>query len=511
MSGAPPPPTPSRDRRLVAAVGLVTLAALVRVVLAAVLTLPPDETYYWDWSRHLAGGYFDHPPAIAVLIRAGTAAFGVSPLGVRSTSLVAGWLAALCLVLLARRLGGNRAALIAAVAITCLPLAAAGLILATPDAPLLCAVSATLLALDRALAAEPGSRRALAWWLAAGLVLGLAFVAKYNAVLVALGALLALLAVPALRRQLRTPGPYLGLGLALLIFVPVVLWNAGHGWASFRFQLGHGLGRGHGSPLSREASLIGGQLGLVSPILFGLLAVAVWRALRSREPRQVMLGAIAATVFLFFCVSAWRRPAEANWQAPAYIPALALLAIQPLSNAWRRWLIAACALAAAMVAVMYVQAVVPILPISANDDPTARGTGWDTLAVAVQRVATAESARSGRRTWLGGDRYQEASEIAFHLRDHPETFALNLGGRPNQYDFWPGFPDRARRGDGLVLALEVQSADTLDAVVRKLLPYFDGARYVGIVDLRRGSELRTRRRVWALEGWRGGWPQAAPP
>ena len=52
---------------------LITLvAALVRFVFAERLPLFPDETYYWDWSRHLAAGYFDHPPAIAVLIRAGT-------------------------------------------------------------------------------------------------------------------------------------------------------------------------------------------------------------------------------------------------------------------------------------------------------------------------------------------------------------------------------------------------------------------------------------------------------
>ena len=52
---------------------IVTAAATaIRLVLAAMLPLFPDETYYWDWSRHLSAGYFDHPPAISVLIAAGT-------------------------------------------------------------------------------------------------------------------------------------------------------------------------------------------------------------------------------------------------------------------------------------------------------------------------------------------------------------------------------------------------------------------------------------------------------
>ncbi|HTK46544.1 MAG TPA: hypothetical protein VL328_01030, partial [Gemmatimonadaceae bacterium] len=91
----------------------VTAAAwLVRVAFAARLPLFPDETYYWDWSRRLAGGYFDHPPMIAVLIRAGTAlgsalGAGPLPLAVRFFPVLAGGLAGLAAVAIARRLAGD--------------------------------------------------------------------------------------------------------------------------------------------------------------------------------------------------------------------------------------------------------------------------------------------------------------------------------------------------------------------------------------------------------------------
>jgi len=491
------------------AVCIVTVAAVVRGVFATIITLPPDETYYWEWSRHLAGGYFDHPPAIAVLIRLGTLLLGNGPLGVRIGSVCAGWGASLLLVLLARRLAGDRAAVIAAVALCCMPLAAAGLVLATPDAPLLFAFTLALLALDHAISAEPGSRAASRWWLLAGVALGLAFVSKYNAVLLPVGVCIACVAMAPLRRQLRTAGPYLASVVALLMFAPVVVWNARHQWVSFRFQLGHGFAEGHGTPLSREASLIGGQLALVSPVLFALFAIVVVQAIRSGEPRRAMLGVVSATVFLFFCVGAWRHPAEANWQAPAYVPAVALLAVhvtETRARAWSRWAAAGCALGALMAAAIYVQSIVPVLPITARDDPTARGTGWDALAVRMQNLAHTEAARTGTRVWLGGDRYQEASELAFHLPSHPETFSLNLDSRPNQYDLWPGFPDRAHRGDDLILAFEIRSADSVGPVVRRLRPFFDDARFLALVELRRGAEVRTRRRVWLLEGWHGSWP-----
>ncbi len=42
-----------------------------------------DEAQYWDWSKHLAWGYFSKPPLIAGLIWLSTAVFGSSELGVK--------------------------------------------------------------------------------------------------------------------------------------------------------------------------------------------------------------------------------------------------------------------------------------------------------------------------------------------------------------------------------------------------------------------------------------------
>ncbi|MDB4883213.1 MAG: putative rane protein, partial [Gemmatimonadetes bacterium] len=103
-----------------AALGVTAAAALVRLLFAALLPLFPDETYYWDWSRHLAGGYFDHPPMIALLIRAGTATAslfgaGPSPFSIRFFPIVAGAVASLAAAGIARRIAGDRAARTAAI------------------------------------------------------------------------------------------------------------------------------------------------------------------------------------------------------------------------------------------------------------------------------------------------------------------------------------------------------------------------------------------------------------
>jgi 4-amino-4-deoxy-L-arabinose transferase-like glycosyltransferase len=489
------------------ALAIVTAAAIVRLVLAAVIPPPPDETYYWEWSRHLAAGYFDHPPLIALAVRAGTALFGTTPLGLRLVPVLFGWGATLCAVLLARRLGDGDAGVRAAAIVACMPLAAAGLILATPDAPLLFFVAATLLALDHAVSAPPGGKRATLWWLVAGVALGGALLSKYNAALVPAAVLLAFLVVPSLRRQLATPGPWLAVLLALVLFLPALAWNARHGWVSFRFQSAHGLGRSGGSPVERELSLLAGQLALVSPVLLVLFAAVAVRALRAGAPRERLLAVVASVIFLFFCASALRAPAEANWQAPAYAAAIVLAAVLGGTGAWERWLGIGCAVGAVMVLATYVQAVHPMLPVAASDDPTARGAGWHALARQVGAVADSVHAATGARVWIAGDRYQEASEIAFHLPDHPPVLSLNLGSRANQYDVWPGFPARARAGDALVLVIPPETRGRPDRVVTLLRPYFRHVAFVAPADLLRGGELRDVRRVWVLDGWTGGWPR----
>src|SRR5919108_2731815 len=96
------------------AIAVVLVSTLVRLVIATFTPLFPDETYYWKWSGRLAAGYFDHPPAIAWLIHAGTLIDGDTPLGVRVGPVLVGGIATLVLCAAARRLGGNRGALITA-------------------------------------------------------------------------------------------------------------------------------------------------------------------------------------------------------------------------------------------------------------------------------------------------------------------------------------------------------------------------------------------------------------
>jgi 4-amino-4-deoxy-L-arabinose transferase-like glycosyltransferase len=142
---------------------------LVRGAVAGLTPLSFDEAYYWLWSRHLAFGYLDHPPLIALVIRAGTAVFGNTSFGVRFVpwllSAAASWAVWRAGMLI---LGNAYAGALAALFFNLMPMIGIESLAATPDAPGIAAAAFVLLSLAKI--AETGNG---AWWIAAGVAAGL--------------------------------------------------------------------------------------------------------------------------------------------------------------------------------------------------------------------------------------------------------------------------------------------------------------------------------------------------
>ena len=506
---------------------IIAGATVVRLLLGAIVPLFPDETYYWEWSRNLASGYFDHPPVIALLIRAGTFVFGNTSLGVRVLSILAGTGCAIAVARIARALGGDAAGRLAAVIFAVVPIVAAGSVLATPDAPMLCAVAWALYAVLRALGVPerahdddaPADQVAtLRWWIVAGAAIGIAMSSKYTSVFVPVGVALAFIFHGKLQNRFGQAGPYVAVGIASLLMVPVLFWNATHDWVSFAYQLSHGLGAPKGGALSaanRELELVGGQMALVSPILFFFAVRAIRDAVRfSEEGFRLVLGLACIVPIAFFIYSATRRSVEANWPAMAWVTAVALLASDPPhSPRMRAWLGRGIILAAGLSAIIYVHVIVPIIPgLPASRDQVAKAYGWDLVAATIQRKRA--GIRLGRgdgtpATFIGAERYQDASEIAFHLPEHPTVYSLNLTGRANQYDLWPKFYDEAPLGSTLILVLDDERTEP--RVIRKLSCCFARIDESEGVMLMRGASLVEKKRVWILFGKKDGVPPRDQP
>jgi 4-amino-4-deoxy-L-arabinose transferase-like glycosyltransferase len=365
-----------------AALVLLLILSLARLAAAALTPLSPDEAYYWVWSRALAGGYPDHPPMVALWIRAGCWLAGDNPLGVRLLGPVA---AALGSVLLAQAgedlLPGRNAGLVAAALMNATLLFGIGAVTMTPDTPLLFFWTAALWALGRLLATgRPG------WWLVAGLATGLALDSKYTAALLPAGVLVWVVAVPSLRPWLRRPWPWLAAGLALLLFTPVLAWNAGHGWISFAKQGARTGDWQPGRALQFVGELLGGQIGLATPVLAVLFGAGLVVALRNglrREPGWTLLVALTILPALVFLEHALGDRVQANWPSVMY-PATAIAAAG-LGGRWTALRKPGIALGLGLTLLVWVQGAAAPLPLPMQADPTLmRVGGWDGLAADVE-------------------------------------------------------------------------------------------------------------------------------
>jgi hypothetical protein len=244
------------------------LVTVLRAVAAFRVPLTGDEAYYWEWSRRLAFGYVDHPPAVAWTIRA-LAWLGSTPGVVRIGFVLCGAVAMLAGAAAATRLAGGdrRAGAVTALAFALTPLFSLAFTSATPDGPFL---AAWTLAMWFAIRAFGEGRRSDYVFL--GLALGGALLARMFSFALVFGMVMYALAPS--RRHLWREGFGLSLAIAALAFAPFVWWNATHHWVTFDFTF---LGRHvRAFRLTRPLELYAEQAAAYSPGLFvGALIVAL--------------------------------------------------------------------------------------------------------------------------------------------------------------------------------------------------------------------------------------------
>jgi len=397
-----------RDTQLVAA---LTAVFALRLAAGALLPLSADEAYYWLWSRHLSAGYFDHPPAIAFVIRLGTALFGDTPFGVRVVgillSFVASWFVWRAGAIL---ISDEKAGALACLFFNLTLMTAVETLAATPDSPSIFAAAALVWALAKV--EQKGDGR---WWIVAGAAAGIGLLSKYTALFLGAGAAVWLVACPAMRRWLVSPWPYLSALVAALIFLPNLLWNASHGWASFAFQ----FGRVEASRFTLRylAEFLGAQFLLATPFLF-LLGVMGVAAADWRDQRRALIGAILWPSIAYFAWHSLHDRVQGNWPCflyPLFAIAAADAALRVDWTAWRaplaRW---SARLAVPVAAVLLLagtaQALLGVVPMG-RKDPLARllAVGFPQVVEKVESVR----AKAGADAILTSD-YATAAWFAFY-------------------------------------------------------------------------------------------------
>ena len=406
---------------------LILAAAAARIGFGWALGLGVDESYMVAAGRSLQLGYFDHPPASWWLSWGAAHLLGSeAPIVVRAPFIALFALSTWLMYRLGSAVADERSGFWAAFLLNLSPVF--GITTGTwvlPDGPLDCALLAAALCLLRAL-----ERGAVGWWIGAGVCAGLALFSKYSAVLTIAGAGLYLLSSREHRHWLARPGPWLASVVALLVFSPVLIWNAQHGWTSFSFQGERAIGA-HVRPFAPLVTLAGEALFVLPWIWLPMMAVFVAAIRRGPDAwRSWLLCCLAAPPIIGFAlISAWSsQRALFHWAAPGYLMLFPLLGSAVASRInWtvvRRLLIGTAAFAMASVAVIATQVrwewLQPVMAAFARRDPTIEAIDWTSLRddLAARNLLRPE-------TIVGVPNWRDTGKIAYALGWDVTTICLN--------------------------------------------------------------------------------------
>ena len=387
----------------------LTAWTLLNLFQAANTVLLNDEAYYWAYSNFLAWGYFDHPPMIAALIKAGFFLFH-NELGVRFFILI---LNALTIVIIYNLLPRRNDILFYAIVCSIAVLQIGGFI-AVPDIPLIFFVSLFFLVYKNFLASFSWRNTILL-----GIVMALMLYSKYHGVLVIL---FTIISNPSLLKNTKA---YVAVLIGALLFVPHLYWEYQHGFPSIQYQL---FERNESTyRLKKVIEYVEGQVLFAGPLMGWLL---LWGAFvyRSENLFERALKFSMIGIYVFFLFSNLKGKVEANWTVPLLIP-LIVLSHQYFydKKIWQRILIFTVPISLALVFFLRFYLISDNKFIKTlNTNEFEQNKKWS------QQIKSF----SGGLPVVFIDSYQKASKYWFY--SGVESFSLNTPKyRRNNYNFWP--------------------------------------------------------------------------
>lgn len=413
----------NRHRLLLTAVVIILL---LRIFFIGAMGLMPQDAYYFFYSQHPALSYYDHPPAIAWVLRFFTTVFGQNVLVIKLADSVITFLSILAFYYFAgcflshHRVRAAVLLLFSTLMITILSL------VSTPDTPLILCWTVALLCLYHAI-----FRGKNGYWLLAGICMGLAFDSKYTAIFLPAGTLLFLLLSKQYRRLLLTPWPWLSGLLFIATITPVIVWNVENHFASFAFQSASRMDDIDKQTFSitNFLGVVGHQSGILMPVLFFSLLFLLYKVIRkykarfSRMPAQTLfLLCFFVPLFVsFFCISFvyW---VKLNWMMPSYISGIVLLSIY-IKERWIRY-----QLIFSLIVHVVLSVEVLFYPVPVKSDDT--WVGWRSLADQVKSLQQ----RYPNTFIFSADDYKTSAVLNFYLDEM--VYAKNIiGERALQFDY----------------------------------------------------------------------------
>lgn len=390
------------------------LSLFLNLLQAHLTGLHPDEAYYWVYAQFLDWGYFDHPPMVALFIKAGYSLLN-NPLGLRLFTVLSNTLSLYLLWLIVKKYGVHIQLFI--ITVSSVLLFHVYSFITTPDVPLFF-FSVLFLYVYQIYLKEDKIK----WALALGIICAGLMLSKYHGILLILFVLLSNL------KLFTRKSFYVTIILGIVLCLPHLYWQYLNGFPSLFYHLIDRSAKAYKFVYSSQYFI--DQLLMMGPLVGWLFFYYGYKLKTQEDLFLRALKFVVYGVFAFFFISTFKGRVQAQWPLIEFIALFILGYVYAVQNlaAFRkfRWLFAVnifLILIARFVVMGYIPALNKIKFVASFQN-------YETWAQEIKAEAKGYSV-------IFEDGFQEPSFYNFYTQSLNGVAYNSINYRQTQYDLWP--------------------------------------------------------------------------
>ena len=404
----------------------IFFVAIFRLLVAPHLGLGADEAHYLIYALNLDWSYFDHPPIVGWTQYIFTSIFGIDEFGSRVSAITIGFFTSLFIYMLIYQIeSDSKAAFISILALHAMFIFNALFLMLMPDTLLFLLIVPIIFSVIRV-----EEKNSVKEWIILALLVGLAGLSKYTAVLFIPPILLYFL-IKKRYDLLFTPKMLLAIVTGLIVVSPVLYWNMQNEWISFTYQSNHVVGS-QNINLKGFGASIAAQIVAYNPLLFGVAFFGLWRAFRSKNNILLLSALFGLVLFLFFTYSALYKTALPHWSALFYLLFVPIGAsyLYRYSKAWSRYLKVAISFGILLSSLIYIEVATKIVPLPDENSLQVDIYGFEKIMKeANKQIKNPKEEVIGVTLWTLASR-----AIVYNAKYNSEVYLLD--NRFDQFDIW---------------------------------------------------------------------------
>ena len=372
----------------------------------------PDEAYYYLYSRFLDWGYFDHPPMVALFIKAGDFVFS-SKLGIRLLSILTSTGSIYLLWKIVEKYSSD-IKIFLLIFLSILLFHVYGFI-STPDSPLLFFSILFWFVYQRYIDED---KVELAIFLS--LIIACLLYSKYHGILLLFFTLLSNL------KLLRRPSFYLIVSLSIILFLPHIFWQYKNGFPSVYYHI---IDRS-ASPYEYSYTLdyLIAQVLIAGPLTGWFFYYSAIRVKRS----DLFIKALYFNfwgIFIFFLISTFKGRVEAHWTLIGFVPLFILSYLSLTQNVIPKWFSKVAIANICLIILARICVIIPF-PVLKDFEPIRYYFGSEKWAKKIH-------SKVGDEYVIFEDGFQDASKYDFYNRTTRGFAYDSRDYRKTQFDIWP--------------------------------------------------------------------------